>query len=258
MGGDVVASTRAASLPEKHVEFLMKDPLRNRYILGGLERQYPKEYLLDPERPEDGVLEMFQPRSPGIPRLGSFSLGNAEAQVRMALEDTEPGQERGWTVQTKEQADALAQVMEVTRLIDVLTFARESKEPLPSGPARLLNKGDVPAFGDWHPGTARFLSREGTVSKVFGVVEGGICVADGGTGPHYGPYWLIGNLLTREEHRRKGHAKAVVGACVKYILSIGKLPLYETYGPNVPSILTAESCGFTLASRHWEIDGKMK
>ena len=69
---------------------------------------------------------------------------------------------------------------------------------------------------------------------------------------------MLGFLHVLDEHRRKGHAKALSRALIRYALSVGKVPACHVYTDNAASIRLKEGLGFRRVCLQAWGDGVVK
>jgi GNAT superfamily N-acetyltransferase len=195
------------------------------WLLINIARAEPCEYLYDAARIEGGILMLFPPFKPELPPSMVLSGGTPEALTEM-VRRTLTG--IAWiTFYGEDVYKALSNLVRFERCTPALIYVRESTERLPQGNARRLTPVDLPVLEAFRPERAWLLAKPPEHGAIFGVVEGASYVADASTGPVWGPYWLVQELFMREECRRRGYAKAIVAACVNFILDSGKIPVYE-------------------------------
>lgn len=93
---------------------------------------------------------------------------------------------------------------------------------------------------------------------VFGLVMAGEVVSYVQFGVLLDDLWEVGAIRTREEHQRRGFAKAVLSRASSHILREGRTPFYQVHPDNVLSLRTAEAVGYHEVFRLFSCRGRVR
>ena len=149
-----------------------------------------------------------------------------------------------------------------------LTISREDLLHIdPPGEIRRLNLGDKdltdrfpdPGRGPAEPHLSRFVEwaeKKPEESVVFGLIVEGAIVSFVQFGLVIDDIWEVGMIRTREEHRRKGYAKALLSYASKELLERGIRVLYKPWHED--SLRTAQAVGYREVFRGCSCTGRVQ
>jgi len=239
------------------IKHLRRDVFANQCLLESLERNSPPvpRDVWVAQRPQDQIVGAMVVEEMGDVPCAALRVVDPEA-VPALLRSLEQGRKYLYTIGMGFLNHLLPCVSEPTDRIEIVSLTLSTEDFVPfrgAGDVRRLRLADssltdqFPPPPGGEPPLSRFVewAEDGADSQmVFGLLAEGSILSFVQFGTLLDDLWEVGMIRTREDHIRKGFAKAVLSEASKQLLEDGKTPFYQVRRVNTASLRTAATIGY--------------